>query len=901
MDKQDKINEILENRDKFRSLDVTVLEDYTEEPIPDPSPRFTKLMDIYYVMKNTIDMEYPYWYNRSWWQNEGDLPEIRRAKAEAFALEHMTPTIWPQELLVMNKTKNWRGAFCFPWVDASFFNAQAEALLAQADAPALAEADKMSVVGAGGGNVTKSFGNVVSIAQKFGLRKEEIPVLVKVARYWNECSVEVKTQEYSELIPEYYKYKAYRDSVLVMFDSWAIPQGREVMNYYLPLEYGFDKLLELCDEKIAEDLGHVEHNDCLLGMSHGYYYIAMKEMIKGLIQWAENYAKKAKFLASIEADPLQKKDYEDIAVVMHNIAHKQPSSFREALQLTLLLHYAEVNEDPQSGQSIGRLGQILQPFYAKDLREGKITEEEAIELIELYRIKITSIECFASSGVTGGVLSGNTFNNLGVGGLNHDGLSAVTPLEYVIVEASSRAKTTQPTISVLYDEKLPEDFLLKCARCTKLGIGFPAFMNNQTGMNFMLRHYGEEGMNIDDARAWMLGGCLESAPCCFQPLHYDGKTTWIPGGAGPTSGTGVHFTGLPKVLELVLTNGVDKRTGIKVFEPHGHKLDTFEDLWDAWTMYLRECIEVSLKVNNIQMDIWGKINPPVFTSLLKPDCFTKGQILTSMGGRYMGVHNFESCGTVTFVNAMTSIRKNVYDDKKYTLAEMTDAMLNNFGFKTAFETGVFSPDHREATELAPKYEKIFYDCVNAPKFGNADKYADQQMVDYEDRMTPWIYGLQNCYGKDYYMCQISVSTHGPQGAITLADAGGRLAGTTYSDGSVSAAAATDKNGVYAVFESATCYDHSRNQNAQMNVKIHPSAVKGANGTRKLLDVIRAYMRKGGFHVQFNITSSKTLRSAQAKPEDYRDLMVRVAGFTQYWCEIGKPIQDEVIYRTEYDQ
>ena len=901
MDKQEKINEILENRDKFRSLDVTVLEDYTEEPIPDPSPRFTKLMDIYYVMKNTIDMEYPYWYNRSWWQNEGDLPEIRRAKAEAYALEHMTPTIWPQELLVMNKTKNWRGAFCFPWVDASFFNAQAEALLAQADAPALAEADKMSVVGAGGGNVTKSFGNVVSIAQKFGLRKEEIPVLVKVARYWNDCSVEVKTQEYSELIPEYYKYKAYRDTVLVMFDSWAIPQGREVMNYYLPLEYGFDKLLELCDEKIAEDLGHVEHNDCLLGMSHGYYYIAMKEMIKGLIQWAENYAKKAKFLASIETDPLQKKDYEDIAVVMHNIAHKQPSSFREAIQLTLLLHYAEVNEDPQSGQSIGRLGQILQPFYAKDLREGKITEEEAIELIELYRIKITSIECFASSGVTGGVLSGNTFNNLGVGGLNHDGLSAVTPLEYVIVEASSRAKTTQPTISVLYDEKLPEDFLLKCARCTKLGIGFPAFMNNQTGMNFMLRHYGEEGMNIDDARAWMLGGCLESAPCCFQPLHYDGKTTWIPGGAGPTSGTGVHFTGLPKVLELVLTNGVDKRTGIKVFEPHGHKLDTFEDLWDAWTMYLRECIEVSLKVNNIQMDIWGKINPPVFTSLLKPDCFTKGQILTSMGGRYMGVHNFESCGTVTFVNAMTSIRKNVYDDKKYTLAEMTDAMLNNFGFKTAFETGVFSPDHREATELAPKYEKIFYDCVNAPKFGNADKYADQQMVDYEDRMTPWIYGLQNCYGKDYYMCQISVSTHGPQGAITLADAGGRLAGTTYSDGSVSAAAATDKNGVYAVFESATCYDHSRNQNAQMNVKIHPSAVKGANGTRKLLDVIRAYMRKGGFHVQFNITSSKTLRSAQAKPEDYRDLMVRVAGFTQYWCEIGKPIQDEVIYRTEYDQ
>lgn len=154
--KQAKINEILEDRNRFRSLDVDAMEDYSEEPIPDPSPRFTKLMDIYYVLKNTIDMEYPYWYNRTWWQNDGDLPEIRRAKSEAAALSHMTPTIWPGELLVMNKTKNWRGAFCFPWVDASFFNAQAEALLAQADAPALSAADSVSQVGAGGGNVTKS-------------------------------------------------------------------------------------------------------------------------------------------------------------------------------------------------------------------------------------------------------------------------------------------------------------------------------------------------------------------------------------------------------------------------------------------------------------------------------------------------------------------------------------------------------------------------------------------------------------------------------------------------------------------------------------------------------------------------------------------------------------------------
>ena len=426
-------------------------------------------------------------------------------------------------------------------------------------------------------------------------------------------------------------------------------------------------------------------------------------------------------------------------------------------------------------------------------------------------------------------------------------------------------------------------------------------MNNQGGMNYMWRHYQPEGMTIYDARAWAPGGCLESSPACFQPLHYNGKTYMIPGGAGPTAGTGIHFTGMPKLLELVLSNGYDRRTGIQVFAPHNHKLDTYEDLLDVYyNIYLQELLEVSNRMNNLQMDTHRKICPTVWASLLKADCFANGQNQSHLGARYNGTINFESCGTINFINSLASIKKNVYDDKKYTLAEMEDAMWNNFGFKTAFETGVFSPDRREATENAPKYEKIFNDCVNAPKYGNADPYVDSILVDSEDRMLPKMLELRSYMGKQYYMCQISVSTHGPQGAITLATADGRLCGTTYADASMSPAPNTDKNGIYALFTSATCYDHAMCQNSQMNIKIHPTAVKGTQGTHKLLDVYRAYMRKGGFHIQFNVTSSKTLREAQAKPDDYRDLMVRVAGFTQYWCEIGKPIQDEVIFRTEYD-
>lgn len=895
-DAQSRIYDIL----KARGIDAENADGLKEEDIPEASERFSKLMDIYYSMKVTADMEIPYWYNRLWWENDGDILEVRRARAVGGAYAHSTPTVLPYEKLVMSKTKNFRGAFPFPWVCASFFNSLAESLMNEVDAPAESEADAVSVVGAGGGNVTESYGDIISIAKKFGMRKEEIPVLVKVSKYWEGISVEDISDKYAQMLPDYDQFKRIMDAVVVMFDSFAIPQGREVINYYMPLQYGFDRIIQLCDEKIDETMGEAGE-DGILGMSRGYYYAAMKEITAGLSKWCDNYGKRAEDLATREPDEEVRANYLEIAQVMHNVAHKRPSTFREALQMTLCCHLGVVNEDPQSGQSIGRLGQVLQPFYEKDIEDGITTDEEVIELLELYRIKITCIECFASAGVSGGVLSGNTFNNLSLGGQNYDGLSAVTPLEYLIVEAAMRAKTPQPTLSVLYDEKTPEDFLMKAAACTKLGMGFPAWMNNQTGMNFMLRQYGAEGMDLYDARAWCLGGCLESAPGCFMPLDYNGKVTMIPGGASPTCGTGIHFTGLPKILELVLTNGLDKRTGKQVFPPHNEKIDTYEQMVDLWKKYLDISNRIVNRINNMQMDIWRKYNMPAVNSLLKPDCFAKGQHIGNCGSRYNACINFESCGTITFINSLASIKKNVFDDRAFTLEEMTEALVNNFGFKTAYETNVFSPDFRESTESASKYDRIFAACIHAPKYGNADSYVDSLLKDYHMFMLHYLPTLRSYYGKPEYLCQISVSTHGPQGFVTLATPDGRLAGTTYSDGSVSAAAGTDKNGIYAIFESATVYDHSQNQNAQMNLKLHPSAVKGLSGTRKLLDVIRAYMRKGGFHVQFNVVGSDTLKEAQKEPDKYRDLMVRVAGFTQYWCEIGKPIQDEVIYRTEYDQ
>jgi 4-hydroxyphenylacetate decarboxylase large subunit len=253
------------------------------------------------------------------------------------------------------------------------------------------------------------------------------------------------------------------------------------------------------------------------------------------------------------------------------------------------------------------------------------------------------------------------------------------------------------------------------------------------------------------------------------------------------------------------------------------------------------------------------------------------------------------------VNSLASLKKNVYDDKKYSLAGFKDALLANFGFKTAQETGSYSLIDQVVKEDYHKWKQIHRAGLDAPKFGNDDEYVDRIMADWENWFCSMTHEFRSLYDQPLYACQISVSTHGPMGAVTLASPDGRLSGTTFSDGSMSAFPGTDRNGPYALFESATCWNHSLSQNSQMNMKIHPSVVKGREGSWKFLELIRAYMRKGGFHIQFNVVDSRMLKEAQAEPDKFRSLLVRVAGFTQYWVELGKQIQDEVISRTEYEE
>jgi len=868
----------------------------------EPHPRVKKLRDIYMETLSSANMEFPYWYTREYVKWDSEIPVVRRAKSLKRAFSHLTPVIFPGELICIRKAAYWRGSFPMPWLSEGFFMAKEDEFYQEALKRGGASADEHSKFGQGGGNVTKSFGKVVSISGKFGVRQEEVPMMLKLARMWYGKSVDDMGNRYERMVPEYPIKEAIMRNIVCMFDSgYTLPQGREVINYYYPLEYGFDGLIQLCKERKDKVAGRAD-GDGMVGMNRLYNYEAMILALEGVQTWFKNYAKEAHRLAASEKDAGFKATYAKHAACLDNISCKPPKTFFEAINMIVGLHLAVLNEDAISGMSPGRIGQILYPYFVEDIAAGRITEDEVVELLEQYRLSITSVDAFASMGVVGGVLSGNTFNTVSIGGLDKFGRSAANRLEYLIIEAAMNNVMPQPTLALLYDEKLPEDFLLLAAECIKTGGGYPAFMNNDIAMEFCGNHYKHEGVTIEDLRAWAIGGCLETQPGTFKPLHLNGKEYWIPGGAGQPTSVGVHFISQPKVLELTLFNGIDQRTKEQVYPAHNREFKTYEDLWDQYKKYWQITVDCLATTNNIQHDIWRKNNMAVFNGLMKPDCLDKGHLINELGYRYNATFNIESAGTITYVNSMAAIKKIVFEDKKFTLDEVKQAMLDNFGFKTAHEINSFSlADQIKKDDVdATKWDKLHFMCLQAPKYGNDDIFADSILLEWEEFFCPDCYNYESLYGHPFYACQISVSTHGAMGSATIATADGRLRGTTFADASMSAYPGTDRNGPYALFNSATIWDHGQSQNSQLNIKIHPSAVQGPEGTRKLLELTRAYMRKGGFHVQYNIIDTKMMRDAQAHPENYRDLMVRVAGFTQYWVEIGKPVQDELIARTEYE-
>jgi formate C-acetyltransferase len=463
--------------------------------------------------------------------------------------------------------------------------------------------------------------------------------------------------------------------------------------------------------------------------------------------------------------------------------------------------------------------------------------------------------------------SGHTGHTINLGGLNADGLDATGELDYILLDTQIEIQTIQPTLTILYHDNLPEDFLLKAIALERTGLGQPQWMNNRIIMERLFARHGRNGITLEDARSCINMSCVGTGVA--------GKTVFL------------HENGsfnLAKCLELALHNGRDPLTGNVIGaatgDPRG--FTSFEQVFQAYNKQVEHLFATIRPFGSLSNKALGDVVPPPFRSALYSACRESGKNIFEGGAKYYLYFVISSAG-VDVANSLAAIKQlvfsDVFDDKKITMDALIKAVDANF----------------------EGFEDIRALCLKAPKHGNADPETDALVRRvYDTSMENFRKAEQSFF--DGHIANIeaySLSIHNYFGLLTGALPSGRLARTPLTDGSVSATPGTDVKGPLALVNSAArVIDTVKYGSNHFNMKFHPSALSGTGGARKLLSLIKSYMDQGGSHIQFNVVSSDTLKKAQIKPDDYKGLTVRVAGFSAYFTRLHKGVQDEIIHRTE---
>jgi formate C-acetyltransferase/4-hydroxyphenylacetate decarboxylase large subunit len=834
----------------------------------EPSTKRTKeLKKSFLDAQVLIDPEYTIHYTEGWKKYDGQPFLIRKAKAIKHALEHLTPVINDNELLVMQKTRYLRGAVPYTSYSQKFFKHLVEGSDKE-------KGDEKHIL-KGGGFASQGKKDIRQIGI-FGIYEKDIEPLLEDCQYWeNRCIEDVSDQFLEENYPD-------NDFLQKCFQAFIFPpsvvsimEGRWVPAYDMVIERGLEDIIAECEEHIK--------NTKLQGWFPSEQVIFWRSVIiacEGAMAWAKNYEKLAREQAKTHPDAKRRKELKEIADILKQVPAKPARNFKEALQAAWTTHMLVHIECPVVGLSPGRWGQLLYPYYKKDIESGKLTDADVLELLEMMRFKFECIE-FVSPRSWTALASMNLFQHLVVGGLTPEGKPAENELEYLMLESGISFKTCQPTMGVLVTPKTSADFLLKAAECTKIGTGYPAWFNNTKAIKHLLLIHQKENISLEDARMCAMGGCVE--------IQMQGNCHGI---CHPA------FINQLKILECVLNGGKDPRTGVKVFD-HVGKLNTYEDLWEAWKIAQR-------KVVHCYEDYWSYVmachrhgQSLVFGSAFLHDCIKKGKDLDHRGARYNRTVTILCSGNVNVANSLAALKKYVYEEPRFSMSEVRDALKENFGFKRVDKEGKFSFLQQE--KEAEKWDGMYQAFLNAPKYGNDDDYVDDIFLDVWHEYNDAVESQRSYLGLDWVSAALSISSHGPFGRVTGATPDGRLAGVTLADAILSPFPGTDVNGPLAMLRSATKLDPLPMRSVQLNMKIHPSAVKGVDGSNKLIQLIKRYFDLGGYHIQFNVVDSRMLRDAQKHPENYRDLIIRVAGFSAYWVELSKAIQDEIIVRTEYDE
>ena len=584
---------------------------------------------------------------------------------------------------------------------------------------------------------------------------------------------------------------------------------------------------------------------------------AMDIACDAVIILGERYHKLALEMAEKEENETRKAELLQIAANLEVVPAHKPQTYWQAIQLYWFTHLAVTTElNPWDAFSPGRLDQHLYPYYQKDVADGILDDEKAKELLECLWVKFYNQPAPVKVGITLKESATYTdFANINTGGVTPDGRNGVNEVSYLILDCMDEMRLVQPNSNVTISKKTPAKFLKRACEISREGWGQPAFYNTEAQIAELLN----AGKSLPDARRGGSSGCVETGAW--------GSEAYILTG----------YLNIPKIFQLTLFNGYDEYSKKQLGLQLGYAKDfkTFDELWAAFKKQLEYFVDVKIRGNNVIEKLYAENMPAPCLSVVTNDCISKAKDYNAGGARY-NTSYIQGVGIGTVTDCVAAIKYNVYDKKNFTMEELIEAMEHDFeGYDSIY--------------------KMVHD--NSPKYGNDDDYADDIMQDIFELYRSTITGRPNIRGGEYRIDMLPTTCHVYFGDVILATPNGRKAHKPVSEG-ISPEKSADTNGPTAVIKSCSKMDHLATGGTLLNQKFTPDVVAGEEGLNHMADLIRSYFAMDGHHIQFNVVDRQTLINAQKHPEDYKDLIVRVAGYSDFFRNLDKPLQDEIINRTE---
>ncbi|RGT71801.1 glycyl radical protein [Ruminococcus sp. AF18-22] len=583
----------------------------------------------------------------------------------------------------------------------------------------------------------------------------------------------------------------------------------------------------------------------------------MKIACDAIMILGERYAAYARELAQTEKDETRKEELLQIAANCDVVPAHRPQTYWQAIQMYWFVHLSVTSElNPWDAYSPGRFDQHLNPFYQRDIEAGILDEKRALELLECLWVKFNNQPAPPKVGITLKESGTYTdFANMNTGGITPDGENGVNDVSYLILDCMDEMKLLQPSSNVQISKKTPQKFLKRACEISRKGWGQPAFYNTEAIIQELLN----AGKSLKDARRGGTSGCVETGAF--------GNEAYILTG----------YFNLPKIFELTLHNGYDKVAGKQLGPKTGDvtEFTTYEEVFEAYKKQIAYFLDIKIKGSNVIEKIYAEHMPVPFLSVITNDCISKGKDYNSGGARY-NTKYIQGVGIGTITDCLAAVKYNVFDEKKFTMAELLEALEDNF------------EGHERILNLVRN---------KTPKYGNDDDYADDIMkavfAYYREQVT----GRPNMLGGTYRINMLPTTCHVYFGEVMMASANGRLAHKPVSEG-ISPEKGADINGPTAVVKSCSKMDHLQTGGTLLNQKFTPSVVAGEEGLDQMANLVRTYFNMDGHHIQFNVIDKETLIEAQKHPDDYKDLIVRVAGYSDHFRNLSKALQDEIIERTE---